>query len=122
MVAKAFQQVPRIAHGLRNFGVDSAACEVCIANPHPQTARRAADRIGMAFVQRRRGIGRAQIRASAGVEHGRRIAHRTGQEPVNPHARPAFTRIGTIGQARAGWLKAEQPARRRRNSHRPAAV
>ena len=111
MVAQAFQQTPRIAHRLRHFRVNCIACEVCITNPHPQAARRAADRIGMAFEQRRRGIGRAQIRASAGIEHCGCIAHRTGQEPVNPHARPAFARIGPIGQARACGFETEQPAR-----------
>ena len=67
MVAQAFQQPPRGAHGLGHLGINRFAGEGRVADRHAQAAGRTADRGGVAMGQRRGIIGRAQIGAFAGA-------------------------------------------------------
>ncbi len=109
-MAQAFQQSRGIQHGAADLGVDGCAGKGGLDHHHPQAARWPADRIGMAALQGRGDIGRAQIRPGAGIEHDCGIAHAMGQEAIDRHPSPTLACIGAIWQARAGRLEAEEAA------------
>ncbi len=103
-------------------GMDRRAGEGRVAEGDPQAARRAGNGGEVAVGKRRGDIGRAGVRSGAGIEHRGGVTDRPGQEAVDGHARPALARIGTVGQAGAGRLEAEETAVRCGNAHRSAAV
>jgi hypothetical protein len=59
--------------------------------------------------QRRRPVGRALIRALAGVHQRGAVAHGSRQEPVDGHPAPALARIGPVGNRARVALNPKSP-------------
>ena len=88
--------------------MDGRARKRRVADRDPQAVRRSRDGVQITHLHRRCGIGRARIRARAGIHHCRIVTHGSRQEPVDGHPGPAFARHRPVGKPRARGLETEQ--------------
>ncbi len=73
-------------------------------------------------LRRRRHVGIARLGARRAIEHESRVAHAAAHHMPDRQPAPALARVGRERHARPRRLETEQPALRRRDADRAAAV